>query len=547
MTGTFFFLTFRTFKNRFLYRLRRMKEIRYLLGAIFGAAYFYFALLRPGGVVRGGPKSIGRLPHDIISLFVLAFLILMWILPNLAQIAFSEAELHYVIGGPVSRRRVMVYKLISAQIPVLIATFFASLVRFPTGHVVGFWVVYSAIACYSMFVAIVKKKLNELGLPSWWITTAGFAALIGCAWMLMTFHRSGRNAFDTPILAPLLFVPRQIARPLFAKAFSELAISSLIVAAAAALMFFLAASIRVQFDELVQTASERVTRFRSRAQRQPGASVSFKSLRAPFRLPANPKPEVAILWKNSIAVMRMTLSSIVLVLIFAAAFLAGATLAPDPGLKQTCAGFALAAAAIFPIFGSMMFKQDYRLDVTRIDVVKTWPIAGERLVAAEIAAPVIATSLLELILLINAAITTSVVSGKVTQFASPQILVIAFLFAVPICAVQILLRNAVAIVFPGWGFRTREEQRGFIALGQRILGMVVNLIALNLFLLPAAIVCALSFWITMQFTSGSAAVLAALTMPAVFVLVLELWLFVKLLGAQYEKMDLGKDLEPVAL
>lgn len=545
MIGTFFWLTLTTFKNRFLYRLRRMKEIRYLLGAIIGGGYFIFVFTR--GTMPG--KGFDLLSLDAGALFVLALLILMWILPNLAQVSFSEPELHFILGGPISRRKVMFYKLISVQIPVLIGTMIATAIRFPTGYIVGFWVSYTALGIYSLLVAIAKKKLSELGLPAWWVTLASFLAFIGSTWMVFTFaRRSGPHsfAFDSPILAPLLFVPRLFARPLFAKGIAELAVSCLILIAIAVVLFLLASSIRVQFDELVMTASERIAQYRARMQRQPGADVSFKTVRAPFKLPANARPEVAILWKNSIAVVRMAMSGIVLMLIFAALFLAGVIVWEFDEMRVTCAIFAIVQAVLFPIFGSMMFKQDYRLDVTRVDVLKTWPIAGERLIAAEIAVPLATMSILQLILVVNAAVCSSIAMGKVALAASPQVIVMALLYSIPICAVQLVLRNTAAVVFPGWGFRSREEQRGFIAFGQRILGLIVNVLALSLFLAPAAAVGAVAVWIAMQF-SGGPAVMAALTMPAVFVLCLEIWFAVKLLGAQYDKLDVAQDLEPAAV
>jgi hypothetical protein len=93
--------------------------------------------------------------------------------------------------------------------------------------------------------------------------------------------------------------------------------------------------------------------------------------------------------------------------------------------------------------------------------------------------------------------------------------------------------------------RTREEQRGFAAFGQRILGIILNLIALSVAIAPAAAISALGWWIASRIAGHSPAVLAAATMPAVFFLAAECWLFVKILGAQYEKLDVGSDMEPM--
>ena len=350
-------------------------------------------------------------------------------------------------------------------------------------------------------------------------------------------------------MTALVFVPRIFSAVLFAKTPLAIATAALPVLLLGAALFFLSSSIRIRFDELVMTASERVTKFRARMQRQPGTDVSFRRLSAPFRLAEGATPEMAILWKNSIAILRMAFSGVLLVIILSALYLAGAVLfrgeyAP---LKPMCAVFALVTAGAFPLFGSMIFKQDYRMDVTRIDVVKTWPITGERLIASEIAAPLVVVSVLELILLANAAATSIIAGGRMSKFVTPQILVIVFLFAVPICAMQLCLRNSMAVVFPGWGFRTREEMRGFIAMGQQILMAIINLLTLSLFLAPAAAVSAIGLWVASRFGSDSSLLMAAATMPAVLLLCAEVWVLIKLLGTQIDKLDVGKDLEPAAM
>lgn len=549
MIGPFVFLTLRTFKNRILYRLRKLREVRYLLGALIGGGYFVFLFTRGGGN-RSSARGLQEALPDMGSIFALGLLILAWILPNLSSLAFSEPELHFIIGGPVSRRRVLLYKLVNAQVPILIGVAMLSFFGAPNGRFVGLWVSYTVMAIYNTFVAIARQWLIDRGVRSWWITTAGFLVLIAAGTAIFMFSHApvkGGSPFDDPRLDPLLFVPSLFARPLFAKTPFDIATSSLVVAAIGVGLFFLASTLRIQFEELVMTASERITQFRARMQRQPSERVAFKGLRAPFRLSENTSPELAIVWKNLTAVMRMAFSSIILILLFSAAYLAGAILWEYNEMKSVCAAFAIASAAAFPFFGSMMFKQDYRLDVTRADVLKTWPIAGERLIAAEIAAPLVTMSVLQLLLILNAAVTAAIASGKVTKFASPQVLVVAVLFAIPLCAMQLLLRNAVAVVFPGWGFKTREEQRGFVAFGQRLLGAILNIVGLSVCLAPAAAAFAVGLWISTRLGGDDAAILAAATMPAVFLLAAECWLFVKILGAQYEKLDVGKDLEPAAM
>ena len=46
MIGTFLTVAFLTLKNKIVQRVRRLREPRYLIGAIAGAAYFWFMFFR---------------------------------------------------------------------------------------------------------------------------------------------------------------------------------------------------------------------------------------------------------------------------------------------------------------------------------------------------------------------------------------------------------------------------------------------------------------------------------------------------------------------
>ena len=60
MIGALFYLLFTSWKNRLLWRIRRLKQPKYLVGAIVGAGYFYFFFLRPTFVLSGGPAGAGQ-------------------------------------------------------------------------------------------------------------------------------------------------------------------------------------------------------------------------------------------------------------------------------------------------------------------------------------------------------------------------------------------------------------------------------------------------------------------------------------------------------
>src|SRR2546423_86706 len=77
--------------------------------------------------------------------------------------------------------------------------------------------------------------------------------------------------------------------------------------------------------------------------------------------------------------------------------------------------------------------------------------------------PLLLISILEMIMLAIAAVMThrSHATGLLAFFGTPQFVVTAMLFTIPICAAQLVIRNAVVVLLPGWAVRSAEEQRGF--------------------------------------------------------------------------------------
>src|SRR4051794_11935530 len=102
-------------KNRLRMRVRRLREPRYLLGAVAGAAYLYFSVFmrifgtrRARQRGRGVPQFPAVVPPFVpmvagAGLLVLAGL--AWIMPGTSTLLeFSEAEIQLLFPAPVSRR-----------------------------------------------------------------------------------------------------------------------------------------------------------------------------------------------------------------------------------------------------------------------------------------------------------------------------------------------------------------------------------------------------------------------------------------------------------
>jgi len=567
--GTFLTVAFLTLKNRTLQRLRRLREPRYLIGAIAGAAYFWFFIFRRATAAHSSnPKliimktmSVSPVVADLCSVILLLLMITAWALPaDSGGLDFTETEIAFLFPAPLRRRDVLLYKIVRAQPQALFSALVMTVLGWwRNGLFIGVWAAISVLGVYFTLVSLGRARLRLMHV-GFLARLAGVAVIVaGFVWVAkreistIDFHKLKNgpqvlNAlaepFHKPLIRAILFIPHLIASAAIPPSFAMLAISVPIVLALGVGFFFIAAGLNVSFEEASIAASQKkATRQERQKGQRSGTFVMFRRAPAPFKLQETGPVETAVIWKNMIALMR---NSIAWVVVFAAimAFMLGISLWAHQATFYTAVGTSfIFMSCLFPLFGPNVFSNDLRLDMPRLEVLKSYPISGERLIAAEIAAPLLVISTLEMLFATSASILTGM--GQVTKFtrhvATPQFIVAVLLLTIPVCAVQLVIRNAIPVLFPAWAMRSKDEPRGFVAMGQRIVTLAGNLLVLAVALIPAAIVFLPSVWIAFQFFSGNPAFVAVATMPAVAVLLGEVWMGIKALGAQFEQLDITNE------
>jgi len=574
---TFLTVAFLTLKNRIWMRIRRLKEPRYLIGALAGAAYFWFMIFRRAMGAHNGKilvlKTFAVSPAiaDVASVVVLLLMILVWALPgDSGGLEFSDAEIAFLFPAPLRRRDIILYKILRAQPQALFSALIMTVLGWwRQGLFIGVWAAISVLSVYFMMVSLGRARLKQAHI-GFLARLLGVAAIVaGLYWLALSelhtisfkgiknFRGAGPAlellgpSFHKPLIRTILFIPHLFASAAIPSSLASLAISVLALIALGVAFFYIAAAINVSFEEASIGASQKkaARQARSRGQRS-GAFVMFRRAPAPFKLAETGPVGVAIVWKNLIALMR---NSIAWVVVFVAilAFMVGIALWTNATSAYLGFGLSLLAfAAIFPLLAPTVFSNDLRLDMPRLEVLKSYPITGERLIAAEIAAPLAVISILEMLFASAASVLLSM-SGETAKpiirfVATPQFVVMMLLLTLPVCAVQLVIRNAIPVLFPAWAMRSKDEPRGFVATGQRIVTLAGNLFVLLVALIPAAIVFLPSLWIAFQFFSGNAAFVAIATMPAVGVLVAEVWFAVKALGAQFETIDVSNETDVIS-
>ena len=571
MIGTFLTVAFLTLKNRTIQRLRRLREPRYLIGAIAGAAYFWFFIFRRSMAAHNSssnPKliimktlSVSPVVADCAAVVLLLLMITAWALPaDSGGLEFTETEIAFLFPAPLRRRDILLYKIVRAQPQALFSALIMTVLGWwRNGLFIGVWSAISVLGVYFTLVSLGRARLRLMHV-GFLARLAGVAAIVaGLVWIakseLSTINfRTLKNApqvmnalsvpFHKPLIRTILFIPRLIASAAIPPSFAMLAISVPIVLALGVGFFFVAAGLNVSFEEASIAASQKKANRQQRVQGQrAGTFVMFRRAPAPFKLGETGPIETAVVWKNMIALVR---NSIAWVVVFAAvlAFMLGVALWSRETTAYTAIGSMLMfMSCFFPLMGPNVFSNDLRLDMPRLEVLKSYPITGERLIAAEIASPLLVISILEMLFATSASIMMGLGNAnKLTKFiATPQFIVAVLLLTIPICAVQLVIRNSIPVLFPAWAMRSKDEPRGFVAMGQRIVTLAGNLIVLAVALIPAAIVFLPSIWLAFKFFAGNPAFVAVATMPAVAVLLTEVWMGIKALGAQFEKLDITNE------
>ena len=219
MFSTLASLTFWQAKNRVRVRLARLKQPRYLVGSIFGIAYIgYFAILRNPGFSRGrgeatanfaraaGPLELG------IGALLLLLAALVWILPAArSPVRFSPSEVQFLFPAPISRRQLLQYRLLRAQLGLLFGSAMATLFMRPTSFnnswkfLTGLWLILMTCRIYFTGVSLYREGLRQRGIAgiAQWAPVAivcGAVAIVAATiygnWSSLSLSGAPQPSFD---------------------------------------------------------------------------------------------------------------------------------------------------------------------------------------------------------------------------------------------------------------------------------------------------------------------------------------------------------------
>jgi hypothetical protein len=560
-------------------RVLRLKQPKYLAGAVAGVAYFYFFVFRHAfreRAHRGGPglaDAVGWLHDPAIASLVLAgaalvllvVLVVAWVLPgDRSALSFSEAEVAFLFPAPMTRSQLVRYKLLRAQLAILVSSILLTVVLRRGGafggsawlHAIGWWIVLSTVRMHYIGASFAHERIRGDGGRWSWLrgsaaSAIALAAVVAFVWWVRTHvpppHDGAllpwvRQVLAVPALAWVLWPLKLVVAPMLSP---DAALFWRAVPGALAVMalhFFWIVRSDASFEEAaISHAQRQAQRIAARRDGRWRADTPRKARPAPFRLAGTGFPPVAMLWRNLIALgtTRLRTYAAIPALVVAVEL----WVAHDPNFRPLLKlffGIGLGAAGWLLVVGPMFVQRSLHRVVGYMDLLKAAPLPGWQLALGELLAPMLLLSLAEWLLLAVALL--AVLLGGV-QFMSAGIAIAAAIGAAllvpPLCGLLLCLPFAGVLLFPAWVGRPRGGG-GVEVMGQRLIFFGGYLLVLAVSLLPAVIVGGIAagavYWM-----AGPAAALPVFGAVGAAVLAGELMIAVRWLGRRIERYDLSQE------
>jgi hypothetical protein len=588
MVGALWYLRATSIVGRIKSRLKRLKQPKYLAGAVVGALYIYFAFLRRAHAPQfgAGPDSSGSaalVPADwvpvvggIAALVLLIVLAANWLIPRRAVLAFSESEIAFLFPAPVSRRMLVHYRVLGAQLGIFFTALIFTVV-FGRGRGFGahawyqfisWWLVLALINLHFTGTSFVYSRLLNRSITSVRqrvITIAvGAAAVVALVvWIAYSVRLPTRTDFSSaPVAASyilevlhagplpwLLALPKLVVAPYLATGLPDFALAMIPAVILLVVHYLWVVYTEVAFEEAtIARAEKRAARQRASQQGDWRGNVAVTKPRTPaFALGSVGRPELAFLWKNLLATSALFRPKPILLL---AVVVVGVTswLSRQPDLAPILAVLSVVSLVILGmtvLLGPQIARQDLRTDLVNADILKTYPLRGWQIVLGEVLTPIAILSAVFWVALLTAYL--SLPSNSFDRIpldlragGALGLAVIAPLFI----AIQVLMPNAFTVLFPAWVRVTRDQtERGIEMMGQRLIFVVSQVLVTALVLLPALIVGALLFFI-LNLIAGSGIGAAVALIGIAMLLGFEVWLGIRWLGNRFEAMDISSELRP---
>ena len=567
MISALSYLAGRSAWNRLVRQIRRLRTPRYLVAILLGLLYLYAIVEQERSARNGSSPATVNWVGLVVTLGIACAAAWAWIFGSERRVlVFSPADVTFLFPGPITRRGLICYKLLRAQLVVLFNTLLWTLLltheqfgASPWLRALSLWVLLTTLSLHRIGASFVRTSLIEhgaTGLRRGAVTL--LAAVIAIAILAWTLSRAAPNliaalhaggsdallaalsavALQRPLawlLVPVWLLVRPLTAPTTAGWFAAMG------PAIGVLLLHLIWVVRS--DAAFEEAALQYTLARARREALPDDATNAASRLSARRLPRwlhlRPTgwPAGAILWKSLVAVERARPIRRVLATALAGGIVSALlSFGSGASLSEITGSLALIWALLMLFLGPQWVRNDLRDDLSKFDLLRSYPIAGQSLVAAEVAGSAAVLTAIQLGLLAFAYVaflgdeTTPLTIGE-----RSLALLAAIVYLPPINYAGMLIQNGGAILFPAWVRPSPERGGGVEALGQNMLLIVVHAGTLGL-LIAVPVAAAVGVHFLLRSVIGMWADIPGVAL-SVTILAVEVRAIVRWLGAVVERTD----------
>ncbi len=570
------YLLWHSARNRLRGQLARLKRPRYLLAVLAGVMYFGALLFNsrmPSPLTGSTSSAVGQLIYTAAIFVTIAS---GWVFgSDRPALVFSEAEVQLLFPAPLSRSALVKYKVAQAQLLVLFSVIIWVVLLRRGGTTLPFWmraislwIILSTLYLHRVGASLVRtsavahgrRGLRANALPIAIVTAViaivGVSLVRAIPEVRAAIHLGlGRESLERLVtsqpLVTILFPFRLLVAPLFADSAKHWLTAILPALALMMVHYPWVTRTDAAFEEAAADAAAKRARAAAAlrgTRRRPAIPNEGAVPRPWFKLAPTGHPAVAIIWKNVLAYTR-ALRLTTLALLACVIAIIGAAVYSEVGDWSDLAQIGETLCAIpmlmLVVLGPGFVRTDLRQDLLQLDQLRSYPLRGSTIVAAEIASTTLILTMMQYLLLALAALLSTFDTRPLVPMA-PAVLIA--LVALPtLNAIALTVANGAALLFPGWVRLGDGRAAGIEAMGQNVLAIFLSLIITFVALIPPLFVATV--------VASGVHVLSSHTLllwsfvPAVpvgaFVALVELWLVIKWLGRAFARTDLAQ-IEPPA-
>lgn len=565
-----------TARNRLRARLRRLREPRYLIGAAVGLGYLFITLgIRQRLFQPRGARRPSRNPSADAASVTAAFNVVgpalggvalaglslaAWILPFGSNLlSFSQAETALLVSAPLTRRQLVLYRMMRSQAAVLAGALIMAL-AYPTGSLfgrlrglVGVWLLLTTSHVFATIVTLARAHIRQgKGLPrfAWPALAISVAALWGVVLPLTSTASAALTTDGATLIEAVTTLAGQrptyffllpftsMVRPFFAGGAIEF-----VVAFASAFAVYLVAVLWLVWadscsPDIADASIDRQSGL------PPRREHAYQRREVAWRLAPTGRVEMVFMWKAALRTLRAidgsTVVRLLILLLALGVAIQFATRARE--LVILMGAFCTLGALFTTLMAPQLIRMDLREDLAHLVWLRAWPVRGVAVLRGEILWPALVVTLVAWVFGATALV-LSLASQSRIPLASRTAVWLAFLLLIPgVVLAQYTIHNAIAVIFPGWIPLGASRPRGVDAAGQRMIVLAASWGAMLVALVPGVAVTAALSWLMRPLVGAWA--LPAGALVTTLCVIGEMVLVTRALGPVYERLDVTSTERP---